>query len=413
MITFIAWWPVLVCRGKWHSGMSVRLGKIPDEYSRALSGKKNVWIHAVSVGEVLVILDLVRRIKDEFPNHQIVCSTVTPAGYTLARERLGSGAVVIFAPLDFSWVVRAFVNLIKPRIYIAAETEIWPNIYWLLKERNVPIIQVNGRISDKSCRGYRMIRWLTKDVLRSVEIFCVQTQLDAQRMIDLGAESHKISIVGNLKFDHPPKKAEFSRVLLGYEPEHQVLLAGSTHPGEEELLLDIFRKTQEEFPSLRLIIAPRHIERVEEVLKIIRSQGFSTIKFSQIEGHKVKDQVLVIDSIGQLASLYELADIVFVGKSLVDGGGQNIMEPAWFAKPIIIGPYMNNFRDAVQLFLREGAIKQVQNEQQFGDALVLFLKRPEDRVKMGKLAQGICEQNIGATEKTFKEIVRLMGSSRS
>lgn len=407
-IYFVFLWPLLYCKGKWHEGMRIRRGDIPEDYRLRLSGKKNIWVHAVSVGEVLVIADLVKLLKEKFDGHQIVCSTVTATGYELAKERLQELAVVIYAPLDFSWIVRKFVNLIAPLVYISTETEIWPNTYRILKERQIPVIQVNGRISDRSYRGYRWIRWLIRDVLDAVAVFCMQSQLDARRIIELGADPRKIRIVGNLKFDHYPQPSGYSRESLGYTSDHQVWLAGSTHPGEEQMLLEVFQKARQEFPELRLIVAPRHINRVDDVLKIIRAFGFSTVKLSQLEGYRVKDQVVIVDSIGKLASLYEVADIAFVGKSLVDGGGQNIMEPAWFGKPIIVGPYTQNFRDVVHLFLSEGAIKQVRNVRQLGDVLVMLLKKPEDRQQMGKQARRICEQNIGATGKTFKEIVRLV-----
>jgi 3-deoxy-D-manno-octulosonic-acid transferase len=405
-IYFIFLLPFLYCKGKWHEGMRIRRGGIPEDYARRLSGKKNIWVHAVSVGEVLVIVDLVKLLKEKFAGYQIVCSTVTATGHELASERLREMAVVIYAPLDFSRIARKFVDLIAPVVYISAETEIWPNTYRILKERQIPVIQVNGRISDRSYRGYRWVRWLIKDALDAVTVFCMQSQLDARRIIELGADPRKVRIVGNLKFDHHPQPSEYSREALGYTPDHQVWLAGSTHPGEERMLLEVFQKAQQEFPELRLIIAPRHIDRVDDILKIIRAFGFSTVKLSQLEGYKVKDQVVVVDSVGKLASLYEVADLVFVGKSLVDGGGQNIMEPAWFGKPIMVGPYTQNFRDVVHLFLREGAIKQVQNIRQLGDVLVMFLKKPEDRQQMGRQARLICEQNIGATGNTLKEIVR-------
>jgi 3-deoxy-D-manno-octulosonic-acid transferase len=388
--------------------MMIRLGRVPNEYIQLLKGKKHIWIHAVSVGEVLLIQDLLQRLKSEYPQYSMVCSTVTWTGYQMAKERLSSGVTVIFAPIDFSGAVSRFIELINPVVYISTETEIWPNMYRVLQKRGVPIALVNGRISDVSFRRYRWIYLLTKRVLGAVRILCVQSQREAQRLIALGADQAKIRIVGNLKFDHAPQASRFSREKIGYDAGHQVLLAGSTHPGEEERILEVYQKYRSEFPGLRLILAPRHVERVEEVLKIIRSRGISTVKLSQLDGYQVKDQILVVDSIGQLGSLYEIADIVFVGKSLVDGGGQNILEPAWFSKPIIVGPYTQNFRDAVQLFLRDGAIKQVRNERQFADVLVMFLRKPDDRIQMGRQARLICEANVGATQKTFNEIIKLI-----
>ncbi len=391
----------------------MRLGFLPQGIKKAIKGKNNIWIHAVSVGEVLAISKLTQDIKARFPGKDVVISTVTKTGYAVAQSAFPRD-VVIYAPLDLSFIVRRYVALIKPEIYIAAETEIWPNIFSALNQRNIPIIQVNGRISDKAFGGYRRIRFLLKRILKSVYVFCMQSQLDADRIIHLGAEEKKVKVVGNMKFDDVSSSSLLSLKGLKFNESDLLLIAGSTHPGEEEILLSIFKKISEEFSDLRLVLAPRHVERTEEILNLIRRENLKPVKFSQIQEASIdRYTIVVVDRIGHLKSLYGLAHVVFVGKSLVASGGQNIIEPASFAKAIFVGPRMENFKDITEAFVRDRAIIQVKDADDLLVRLTALLRNPKEIEALGLLAKGVVEKNRGATARTLQIISQELECSTS
>ncbi|MFH1359911.1 MAG: 3-deoxy-D-manno-octulosonic acid transferase [Candidatus Omnitrophota bacterium] len=387
----------------------MRFGCLPGEIKEALKSKENIWIHAVSVGEVLSVKQLIQNIKKAFPRHQIVLSTVTKTGYAMATKDKGAADVVIFAPLDFSFVVRKVLNLINPKIYIVAETELWPNLLTSLNKRNIPIVQVNGRISDKSFQGYKKIHFFFKKEINRISAFCMQSETDHERVIELGADSRKANVVGNIKFDDLPGEGEYRQKCFETEKDTQLLVAGSTHSGEEEILLKVFKSLLNDFPNLRLVIAPRHVERTEEILKIVAQEGFDPIRFSDIENKKFEQgHVIVVDTLGHLKSIYAMATLVFVGKSLTVGGGHNIIEPACFAKPILIGPFMENFRDIVEIFMSNEAIMQVNDQQELLFKLRELLRNPEEMKTIGRLAKQVVEANAGATQKTINIISKFL-----
>lgn len=402
--------PYLFIRGKWHSQFKTRFGCFPSSWSKELDGEKCIWIHAVSVGEVLVVVDLIKKIKNSFPQYKIVCSTVTKTGNKVAREQLNDSCLVIYAPLDFSWIVRKFVSRIKPKIYISTETEIWPNLYAALYKKKVPIFQINGRISDKSFKGYRRIRILTKRVLACVELFYMQSPLDADRIKSLGAQADKVHVVGNLKFDTVLDSFDVTKADLGFHAAEDIVIAGSTHPGEERILIDTYKKLSTEFSNVRLVIAPRHIERTDEVSKLVEDKGYHAIRFSQIEQgeENIRGSVVVVDTIGHLRVLYSLAKIVFIGKSLTVGGGQNMIESAYFGKPTIVGPLTQNFKDVVDIFKKSDALIEVQNEEQLFNEMLSLLKNPERAKKIGEAAKEVVREYQGATAKTLEAVAELL-----
>ena len=383
----------------------MRFGFFPESLKEKLRKTNNIWVHAVSVGEVLVILRLIDLIRKELPRFSILLSTVTKTGYDLGRCRLKPEDTVVYAPLDFSLIVQNYIRLIRPKIYITAETEIWPNLFYGLNRRGVPIVQVNGRISDKSFKGYRKFSIVIRRVLKAVSFFCMQSELDAQRIKSLGADENKVAVVGNLKFDDLTEARTYTVEDIGLSTQDKVWIAGSTHPGEEELILRIFRKISAEFSNFRLIIAPRHIERTTEVSQLVAQAGFTPVEFSKIKEKEItKNSIIVVDTIGHLRSLYSVADIVFIGKSLVKEGGQNMIEPAFFAKPIVVGPHMQNFKDIMKIFLEAKAIIQINNEQALEHELIRFLENPEDMASIGKRGKDIVQKNQGATARTLKII---------
>ncbi|MCK5579638.1 MAG: 3-deoxy-D-manno-octulosonic acid transferase [Candidatus Omnitrophica bacterium] len=405
----VLYFPYVIIKGKWHAGFWARLGFVGAKDFSRLRSKKNIWIHAVSVGEVLAIVTLIEEMKQQCPEHQIVVSTVTPTGYALARQKLSKEDVIIFAPLDFSWIVRHYAKLIHPEIYVTAETEIWPNLFLALSKRGIPVIQVNGRISDKAYRRYRRVRFILKKVLGCVSAFCMQSRTDASKVVALGAPSSKVQVVGNVKFDGLSATTPYGFADIGLEDQTPLWVAGSTHPGEEEIVLDVFKKLKSEFPDLRLLIAPRHVERAGEVAQIVKQADLSPVRFSQIKKASIsEDAVIVVDEIGHLRGLYGLAKIVFVGKSLIGHGGQNILEPAAFGKPIFIGPNMQNFKDIAQLFLDADAVVQVKDANDLLVQLSHLLNNPQKMDLLSQKAQDLVQKHQGATAQTLQIIAEFL-----
>ena len=410
-IAVVLYFPFFVARGKRHPGFSMRFGEFPAALRSTLWKRENIWIHAVSVGEVLAAKKLVEFLEKTFPALQIVISTVTPTGYAVAHKTFSSASIV-FAPLDFSWVVRRYINLIKPRAYIAMETEIWPNLFGALKRNKVPILLVNGRISDKSFGRYRAAKLFLKPALNCVDIFLMQSERDAQRIKELGAHPQKVSVAGNMKFDDFAAIREIHARDLGFDANDQFLVAGSTHPGEEEILLAVYEALQKEFSALKLILAPRHIERTDEVLELVKQKGFSPVKFSGLKtGKKSEGAVVVLDVMGELKSLYSLAALVFVGKSLKGGGGQNIIEPACFAKPIFIGPHNQNFQDIVDIFKGEGAVVIIKDGEELLAGMRQLLKNPGEASRLGQSARSVSEKYKGASQKAAQVAAKLIAES--
>ncbi|MCX5703052.1 MAG: 3-deoxy-D-manno-octulosonic acid transferase, partial [Candidatus Omnitrophica bacterium] len=335
--------PIYLLRKKFHPGFLTRLGILPGN----LSLDRPIWIHAVSVGEAMAIKGLLEGLR-KVSNKNFVISTVTNTGNKIAQGLAGGGDFVTYLPLDFSFIVRSVINRINPSVFVIAETEIWPNLISYLSRKKIPVITVNGRISDASFKGYLSIKFLLKPILEKVTLFCVQSERDAQRLSCLGVSQDKIRITGNMKFDIKGHKIEGLadyRLKLKLGPQDKLLVAGSTHPGEEELILEAYKDLCRDFGDLKLVIAPRHPQRCKEVAKIVSRAGFRSVFISSLPAQCpscMTSPVFLLDTVGQLVSFYALADIVFVGGSLVKKGGHNILEPASCAKPILFGPYMFN-----------------------------------------------------------------------
>ena len=405
-VLFVLYLPVLWRKGRLHEGYRMRLGKIPSETAARLADRPNIWIHAVSVGEVLAVADLIGKLQERFPHKQLVCSVVTETGYAVANEKLPETVCVIFAPLDFSAVVRKFIRLIQPEIYIFAETEIWPNLFDHLHAAGVPMIQVNGRISDKSFGGYKRLRPVTRRMLGKVNRFLMQSQTDADRICELGAPPDAVRVTGNLKFDSLPEDVPLDPARFGLAQSDEPLIAGSTHPGEEEIILRVYAALKKQFPAMRLVICPRHVTRCDEILKLIDGQDLTGARLSEAAGAPA-DAVLVVDTMGQLRSLYGLARVVIIGKTFTVQGGQNMIEPAFFGKPVITGPHTQNFKDVMAIFLREKAIVQVEDEAALLEDLTDLWDNAIRRESLGMAARRVVEKFQGATLKTIDEIETL------
>jgi len=403
--------PVLLLKGKLHADFPQRFGFLRGMRS---AGRRPVWIHAVSVGEVVLAARLSRAVKRRFPEAPVVVSTTTRTGNDMMRRqraRPGNEGIVddvFYFPLDFSFVVSRVVRELRPRLYVMIETELWPNLLEELRLRGVPVVLANGRISDRSYSSYRRIGAVTRRILRCVDRFCMQSDRDAERIKSLGARPDKVFTTGSMKFDEElpgPGKKPFSKEQLGFEPLDKVLVAGSTHFPEEKELIDVYGDLLNDHGDLRLILAPRHVERSDAVRIYLEKSGLDFLRFSDvIDGKKGGAKVLLVDTIGHLKDLYSLASCVFVGGSLAKKGGQNPIEAARWGKPVIFGPDMSNFREVSGVFLEKGAALQVSDAAGLKAALDGLLRDPGRLKKMGGAALKAIEENSGALERTVARI---------
>ena len=311
-------------------------------------------MHAVSVGEAITAIPLVEAIRRRWPELAVVLTTVTPTGARIVVDRLSPVATHRYFPLDLPGPVQRALGAIKPRFFIGMETELWPNFLGALAGRGIPSMIANGRISDRSFRRYRWVPFLTRRMLASVTVFGMQSQEDARRIIALGASPERVVVTGSLKTDAEPESAgnrELWEKLLRLAPVERVWVAGSTHRGEEEIVAEVFGRLRPDHPDLVLVLAPRHPERVTEVERLLAGRGLAAVRRSQLPTARRGQPVIILDTVGELARLYRLAEVVFVGGSLVPTGGHNMLEPALRAKPVLFGPYTSNFRDSAELML--------------------------------------------------------------
>jgi len=396
--------PYLLVTQRVYKGFSMRFGIFSPSLKAEVQQKANVWMHAVSVGEVMLLEGFIDRFAQEFPQYQVIVSVTTKTGFALAQERLKNKAVVIASPLDFSFVVGRFIQLIDPKMYIAVETEIWPNLYRQLYQAHIPIMVINGRISDQSFGRYKAISFLLKGILQYVQVWCMQAQEHAKRIIELGAPKTKVKVTGNIKFDDLP---QIEPAAIDLNRDKLWWVAGSTHPGEEEIVLDIYNKIVVNNPQWRLIIAPRHVERVAEIIDLINSRGMKAVKFSELKKTAWGNFIVVVDTVGDLRSLYALSSLVFVGKSLCVGGGHNIIEPAFYGKAIVIGPKVGNFRDIVACFKAKNAIVQVDQEG-FAEAVIDLITNPSKRDALGAACRDVIAENQGASKRTLELAAQLL-----
>ncbi len=397
--------PLLFFKGRWRSAVLSRLRPVPEDIKKFCSENKIIWIHAVSVGEVQAVIRFVGLLKVRFPGYKVVLTTVTGTGYQLALSKVGAESPVLYAPLDFSWVVQNYIQAFQPRVYITTETEIWPNLFLALTRRQVPVILFNGRISARSFSRYRRVKFFLRLILKKVSLCCMQTEKDALRIRALGVPRERIHVLGSVKFDDASAKQGYDRAEYGYAEDDFILVAGSTHPGEEGVLLSTFQRLQKEFPRLHLILAPRHIERTSEVMALIENSGYVAVPWTRIKTVPMQPQVVVaVDTIGHLQKLYSLATIVFVGKSLLGKGGQNIIEPAVFGKPILVGPYTENFQRIVEIFKDQKAVIQVDHPRSLEQNMRALLSDKALRNELGRNAKNVIRNHQGATENSLNLI---------
>jgi len=373
--------------------------KLPD---MSISGP-SIWIHAVSVGEVLSLQNLINKFKERNPDWSVYISVLTNSGFKIASEKLSNISGVFFIPFDFTLIIKRFFQAVKPDLFILAESEFWPN---LLKEANkncTAVLLINGRVSEKTFRWFSRMKFFVKKILANIDFFLVQTEREKTGLIDLGIPQSKVSLAGNLKTEIQlpllsSKKVARFKDQLGIPEGKKVILAGSTHRGEEIQILQAFSNAKKEYPEEVLMIAPRHPERAGEIERICKDLFLSCVRKSKNE-LKAGWDVLIIDTLGELAVLYSLCDLAFIGGSLVEWGGQNILEPAFYGKPIFFGPHMNNFKDIAEIFVRSNSASIVKNSAEL-DHIFQFQDR-DFLTQMGKNARSTLKSLQGATEKTL------------
>ena len=409
-----AYLPVAVAR-RLRRGVPLHVRARLGLESVAVTPRPAGWVHAVSVGEVLAAMPLVEGLQRLAPGLPIVVTTVTDTGARVVRERLAGRAAHRFFPLDFPAAVRRTVTAIEPVFLVLMETELWPNTLRIVAGRGVPIMVANGRLSDRSFRRYRRLRRLLRPVLEHVRVFAMQSDEDARRIIALGAAPDRVAVTGNLKHEPPAATSgvvELWRRLLGLRAGQPVWIAGSTHRGEEAAVLDAHAEARRRWPDLVLVLAPRHPERAPEVLDLVAARGWAAVRRSGLPREGQEGAVIVLDTVGELAQLYALADVVFVGGSLVAVGGHNMLEPALRGKPVLFGPYTMNFREPARLLAERGGARVVPDARALAAELCGLLADRERRERMGALALEAASSRHGAVEATLELVQRFLLAGR-
>jgi len=398
------------------TSLGQRLGFLPR--SLEADGRVVVWIQAVSVGEVRAARSLVAGLRQAHPRLRIVLSTTTVTGQEVARSDHPDLDVFYF-PLDLPWIVARALDLVRPSLFVMVETELWPNVLRACRRRGIRTALVNARISPRSFPRYVMIRPVFGRVLSDIDRFCAQDEQSASRLVEMGADRSRVSTTGSLKFDSAAlgdvSPGSTGRDVLRHfrvAADRLVIVAASTRRGEEDIVLDAFARARSVAPGCMLLLVPRHPERAQEVVELVARAGFSVRKRSELrlDGEPTED-VVVVDTVGELARLYGLATVVFVGGSLVDWGGHNILEPAVWGKAIVFGPHMQNFAEIAQTFLAHGAACQVDSADGFSEVLVRLLGDPSRRAELGRAAAELVQRNRGAVQKTLTVLDEILPRS--
>ena len=373
-----------------------------------------LWFHAASVGEVQGLQPIIAALHDRFPSRPVVLSTFTPTGKAMAQALVPQAGRIFLLPFDLPWIVGKTVRRLRPSALIVQETELWPNLFRCLGQLQVPIVLVNGRLSSRSFQRYALIRPFTRRVLGNVSLVLAQSDSSAQRFQCLGVPACKVRTVGNTNIDRALKQAQsvpphpMAPSLAG----RRVLVAGSTHEGEEAILVSVLRRLREPFPDLCLILAPRHLERVESIVRHVRAAGLSVMPRSQHSGgtEVCPPEVIVLDTLGELVSLYKLCTVAFVGGSLVPVGGHNILEPAMFAKPLLFGPHMLHFPELARILLNADGAIQVRDEAHLHAQAARLLANPSQGADIGRRARQALDSNGGALQRTCHALAAILGT---
>jgi len=411
LLLSLPYWILARRHGRWREGLGERLGRVPVRL-RAQSTPA-IWVHAVSVGEVLAVSELVKKLRERFPRYRVVVSTTTATGQKLARKHFGEDSVFYF-PLDLAFAIRPYLSALRPRLIVLAETEFWPNFLRFAHASGARVAVVNARISDRSWPGYRRFRPVLRKILQGVDLFLAQTEEDASRLRDIGAPVERVHVSGNLKFDvePPPAPPIVANLRSSFQQSGAgpVIVCGSTMEDEERLLLLAFQNVLASHPMAVMILAPRRPERFEEVAGLLQELGVRFWRRSSWSGDVIASGVFLVDTIGELASLYALAEVAFVGGSLVPRGGHNIIEPAQYGVPIMVGNHTENFRDIISLFQSHNAVRIV-GPAEFPLVLMDLLSNEAERIALGRRGAETLRSQMGATEKTVHALEQLLEAS--
>lgn len=407
------WWLwKMATTGKYREGLAERLGKVPARLFSAADSRTAIWVHAVSVGEVIAVSGLVREVLSRAPQHRIVVSTTTRAGQQIARDRFGAENVFYY-PLDFAFAVRPYLRKLRPELFVLAETEFWPRMLHETRNAGIRVAVVNARISDRSYPRYLRLRALWKRILRGIAIALAQTEEDVARLQAIGIPSDQVQLGGNLKYDvrANPSLPVVELIQAALPGNAKLLVCGSTLEGEDQLLLDAWPRLTTDNPNLRMVLAPRHPERFAAVAALLDQTGTRWSRRSEWGTSDRADfeagSILLLDSIGELAAIYSLATVAFIGGSLVPAGGHNPLEPAQFGVPILMGPHYENFREIVEKLKARQAIRIVEPAQ-LGDVLLAMLREESASRTMGDRAREVFHTEAGATARTVAALLALL-----
>ena len=407
------YFPVLIynkLKGGYKEGIKEKFSFIPKEKIHSIKNESVIWIQAASVGEVMAAKPLIKSLKNKYPERKIVLSTMTDTGRKTAKKN-DLVSTVIYFPFDFNWFVKRSLKMINPDLVILIETELWPNFIKEAKKINSKVMVSSGRISDKSIKTYRYLKPLLKKALKKVDYFSMQTKTDKKRIIEMGAPSELVSIEGNIKFDREFDKEsneEEIRNKFKISKTQPVVVAGSTHDDEEKQLLTVYNKLKEKYPDLVFLLAPRYIERAKEIQKIYEDNNINTRLKTEIDKRKTGEDLIIVNTLGELVDLYKIADLVFIGGSLIKRGGHNILEAAAQKTAVFFGPHMFNFKKDRNYFLNKEAAIQVKDKNELAEEMLKLLDNPEDLIKISNKAKKLVDQNRGACANNIQIASKLL-----
>ncbi len=400
--------------GKSRRGIRERLGMYSPEQLARFREKKLIWIHAVSVGETRAAMPLIKKIHEKYPDYHVLLSNVTETGHATALENRDID-LCIFFPYDFPWAVHKAIAAVNPELIIIVETEIWPNFTKYAAELNVPLMLVNGRISDRSFPRYKSFRFLLRPILERFSSFCMQSQTDAERIITLGAACERVENTGNLKFDHElisltDTDVAAKKKMYCLPEDVAILVAGSTHEKEEKILIEAYQQIAQQLErELILVLIPRHPERKKEVQSLLKDAAIRyrlRSSLAEDDASLSTGEVLLVDTLGEVLDLYGIADLVFVGGSLAPVGGHNLLEAALLGKPVLFGPHIHNFKEISKKLIRSGAGVMVENQYALVRKSVVMLNDPVRCRAMGEAGSALIAENAGTTERTMRHVYK-------
>ncbi len=399
-------------KGFWEKlGLGTELNSVPNR------GSGRIHVHAVSVGEVIAATPFIKELRQRHPEVRLTLSTVTPTGNEVARKRLPEVDRILYSPFDLPWSVKRFIRSVQPDIYISVETELWPNFLREVKRSGARSLIINGRISPDAFKGYRRFRPFMKRVLANVDLFCMQSDEDAERIREIGAPAGSVTVTGNMKYDQKFIEMNHDTInskmrLFGINTGGKVIVAGSTHPGEDETIISAYIECLKDDDKLRLIIVPRHIERTADIERIVKSKGLDVIRRTGLNNSEKNDvpygTVIVVDTIGELSTLYSIATVVIIGGSFIPHGGQNPLEAMYYRKPLIFGKYMFNFKQITEEILENGAGLMIEDSDSLKVALQGLLNNSSKQQEMGEKGYNIITKNRGAVERNIAIIEKFI-----